>query len=229
MIQQNNFFDSSELCASCFSPVGPVDVCPVCGYQKNSKDDQDWNKLHPGTVIHERYVIGRSLGQGGFGITYLGFDLRLKTKLAIKEYYPSGLAVRNTANMTVMNATRDVVEDFRQGMDKFLEEARTVARFESHANIVSVRDFFECNGTAYMVMTYFEGKTMLKYLNERGGVIPFEEAIQILSPIMDALDTIHASGLIHRDISPDNIFMTNTGEIKLLDFGAAKSAMALVN
>lgn len=229
MLDQNHVFDSSELCTSCFSPGGSVDVCPVCGYQKNSKDDQDWNKLYPGTIIHERYVIGRSLGQGGFGITYLGFDLRLKTKLAIKEYYPSGLAVRNTANMTVMNATRDAAEDFRQGMDKFLEEARTVARFEAHPNIVSVRDFFEYNGTAYMVMTYFEGKTMLKYLNECGGVMSFEQAMQILSPIMDALDTIHASGLIHRDISPDNIFMTNSGETKLLDFGAAKSAMALVN
>ena len=229
MSEQSESFRSSGLCPSCFASVGGASVCTVCGYHQAGISDQDWNRLKPGTLIHGRYVIGRVLGQGGFGITYLGLDLRLKTKLAIKEYYPSGLAVRNTASRAVMNATVDAREDFQRGMEKFLEEARTLARFEDHPNIVSVRDFFEENGTAYMVMTYFEGRTMLKYLEEKGETLPFEEALGILSPVMDALDEVHASGLIHRDISPDNVFITHSGQVKLLDFGAAKSAMALVN
>ena len=228
MSQQVDIPELKGLCISCFSHVGENPVCPACDYSKNSAE-VDWNKIHPGTIIQDRYVIGRSLGQGGFGITYLGFDLRLKAKLAIKEYYPSGLAVRNTSNMTVMNATRDTEDDFKQGMDKFLEEARTLARFEGNENIVSVRDFFEYHGTAYMVMTYLEGYTMLKYLKDHGDVITFDEAMRILSPVMDALDVVHASGLIHRDISPDNVYLTSSGQSKLLDFGAAKSAMALVN
>ena len=119
------------LCPSCFSQTGGSPVCPVCGYSENSSED-DWGKLRPGTVIHDRYVIGHSLGQGGFGITYLGLDLRLKTKLAIKEYYPSGLAARNTTSMTVMNTSRDTADDFKLGMKKFLDEARTLALFDAH-------------------------------------------------------------------------------------------------
>ncbi|NBK23138.1 MAG: hypothetical protein EOM68_14045, partial [Spirochaetia bacterium] len=113
-------------------------------------------------------------------------------------------------------------------MEKFLEEARILARFEGQPNIVSVRDFFQENGTAYMVMTYLEGRTLLKYLDEKGGRISFGEAMETLSPVMDALDEVHAAGLIHRDISPDNIFITHNGQVKLLDFGASKSALNLM-
>lgn len=228
MSEASGAFNTMNLCPSCFAPKGGGAGCPVCGFEAGAAD-QNWNSLKPGTLIHGRYVIGRVLGQGGFGITYLGFDLRLNVKLAIKEYYPSGLAVRNTASRAVVNATVDVREDFQRGMEKFLEEARTLARFEDHPNIVSVRDFFEENGTAYMVMTYFEGRTLLKYLEENGGSLSFDEVLAILIPVMNALDEVHASGLIHRDISPDNIFITYSGQVKLLDFGAAKSAMALVN
>lgn len=228
MSEASGTFNTMNLCPSCFASKGESAGCPVCGFEEGTADP-NWNSLKPGTLIHGRYAIGRVLGQGGFGITYLGFDLRLNVKLAIKEYYPSGLAVRNTASRAVMNATVDVREDFQRGMEKFLEEARTLARFEDHPNIVSVRDFFEENGTAYMVMTYFEGRTLLKYLEEKGGTLPFDEVLTILIPVMNALDEVHASGLIHRDISPDNIFITYSGQVKLLDFGAAKSAMALLN
>ncbi|NCB27292.1 MAG: serine/threonine protein kinase, partial [Bacteroidia bacterium] len=152
----------------------------------------------------------------------------LGLKLAIKEYYPTGVAVRNTTSRMVISASPDAREDFHRGMEKFLEEARILARFEAQPNIVSVRDFFQENGTAYMVMTYLEGRTLLKYLDERGGRIPFGEAMETLSPIMDALDEVHAAGLIHRDISPDNIFVTHNGQVKLLDFGASKSALNLM-
>ncbi|MDY2985664.1 MAG: serine/threonine-protein kinase [Synergistes jonesii] len=221
---------SKNNCPSCFSPyTDGSGVCRLCGYDKNAQHEEDWNKLNIGTVLLGRYLIGQTLGQGGFGITYLGIDMRLGNKLAIKEYYPSGLAVRNTSNKTVMLASKEGIDDFKKGLGNFLEEARTLARFENHPNIVSVRDFFELNGTAYMVMNYLEGETMLQYLKKHGGKISFLEATKLLFPIMDALDEVHASGLIHRDISPDNVFITDTSQVRLLDFGAAKSAMALVN
>lgn len=217
-----------NLCWACFFEKGSAETCPACGYSETGSNE-DWNRLIPGTLIHGRYAVGRTLGQGGFGITYLSFDLLLETKLAIKEYYPSGLAARNSTTRTVLHASEDAREDFRKGLEKFLEEAKVLARFEGHPNIVTVKDFFEENGTAYMVMGYLEGSTLLRYLeNSDEGRIPFEEAMTILAPVMDALDEIHASGIIHRDISPDNIFLTQSGQVKLLDFGASKTALAIL-
>ncbi|NCB26781.1 MAG: serine/threonine protein kinase [Bacteroidia bacterium] len=227
MINKNTQFTLSGICPSCFHEKEGARTCPACGYNA-AASESDWNRLRPGTVLCERYVVGKALGQGGFGVTYLGLDTRLHAKLAIKEYYPSGVAARNSASRSVMHASDDMAEDFKRGMEKFLEEARTLARFEEHPNIVSVKDFFEENGTAYMVMNFVDGKTLAEHLKERGGRIPFDEAMSILSPLMDALDEIHASGTIHRDLSPDNIFITHGGLPKLLDFGASKSAFALM-
>ena len=226
MTALSDAFASSGLCPSCFSGTGGAQTCPVCGY--TPAGESDWNRLPPGTVLRERYAVGGALGQGGFGVTYLGLDLLLHTRLAIKEYYPSGICARNPENRSVRHASRDLEEDFKKGMEKFLEEARTLARFEDHPNIVSVKDFFEENGTAYMVMNYVEGKTLGEHLKERGGRVPFDEAMGILSPLMDALDEIHASGTIHRDLSPDNIYLTRYGQPKLLDFGASKSALSMM-
>ena len=226
MTALSDAFASSGLCPSCFSGTGGAQTCPVCGY--TPAGESDWNRLCPGTVLRERYAVGGALGQGGFGVTYLGLDLLLHTRLAIKEYYPSGICARNPENRSVRFASRDLEEDFKKGMEKFLEEARTLARFEDHPNIVSVKDFFEENGTAYMVMNYVEGKTLGEHLKERGGRIPFDEAMGILSPLMDALDEVHASGTIHRDLSPDNIYLTRFGQPKLLDFGASKSALSMM-
>jgi len=226
MTALSDAFASSGLCPSCFSGTGGAQTCPVCGY--TPAGESDWNRLCPGTVLRERYAVGGALGQGGFGVTYLGLDLLLHTRLAIKEYYPSGICARNPENRSVRFASRDLEEDFKKGMEKFLEEARTLARFEDHPNIVSVKDFFEENGTAYMVMNYVEGKTLGEHLKERGGRVPFDEAMGILSPLMDALDEIHASGTIHRDLSPDNIYLTRYGQPKLLDFGASKSALSMM-
>jgi len=223
---RNHSLFPSDLCPSCFSGSGGAQTCPVCGY--TPAGESDWNRLPPGTVLRERYAVGGALGQGGFGVTYLGLDLLLHTRLAIKEYYPSGICARNPESRSVRHASRDLEEDFKKGMEKFLEEARTLARFEDHPNIVSVKDFFEENGTAYMVMNYVEGKTLGEHLKERGGRIPFDEAMGILSPLMDALDEIHASGTIHRDLSPDNIYLTRYGQPKLLDFGASKSALSMM-
>jgi serine/threonine protein kinase len=214
------------LCPNCLEPNGGTFPCPACGFVP-SEEQEGWNRLRPGTLLQDRYLIGGILGRGGFGITYRGKDLRLELPLAIKEYFPAGLAARESTSRQVSASGSEDAEDFRQGMDRFLDEAKLLARFESHPTIVSVRDHFRANGTAYMVMPLLEGVTFERYLKNKGGRIPFEQALSILMPVMDALEQVHAAGLIHRDVSPDNIFITTSGQIRLLDFGAAKTAAAL--
>ncbi|MDO4987631.1 MAG: serine/threonine-protein kinase [Synergistes sp.] len=229
MAEQNGNVSQNDFCHACFAQISGRNPCPVCGYDAEKPQGEDFNKLSIGTILNGRYLIGRTLGQGGFGITYLALDMKLGTKTAIKEYYPSGLAVRNTGDKTVMVASEDSKHDYMEGLTKFLDEARILGRFDQNPNIVSVKDFFEYNRTAYMVMSYLEGGTMLQYLKAHNGKISFEEATRLLFPIMDALDIVHGANLIHRDISPDNVFITNDGQVRLLDFGAAKNALALAN
>lgn len=185
--------------------------------------------LPPGTVLHEKYLLGRALGQGGFGITYIARDLYLDRKLAIKEFFPRELSSRDQKTGQVTVYSEKQREQFRYGLEKFLEEGRTLARFEGHPNIVSVQNFFKEKNTAYLVMNYIQGIALNDYLGQRGEPLPFEEAMQIMMPVLDALKAVHDAGMLHRDISPDNIFMTAKGRVMILDFGAARHAMSAQN
>lgn len=178
--------------------------------------------LPPGTPLHERYRIDAVLGHGGFGITYLALDERLSVRVAIKEYLPRQMATRAEGQTRVSVFTGEPREHYLYGLKKFLEEAQAIARFGGHPSIVSCRDFFEANGTAYMVMPYLEGVTLKEFLEQKGGRIPYEIARDILLVVMDALKEVHRANLLHRDISPDNIFLTTARQVKLIDFGAAR-------
>jgi len=178
--------------------------------------------LLPGIDLNNRYIIEDVLGHGGFGITYSALDKLLNVKVAIKEYLPRQLATRAEDQTKVSIFTGESRKHYDYGLKKFLEEAQSVAQFSHHPNIVSARDYFETNNTAYMVMDYIEGVTLKEYLEQKGGKIPFEEAKAIMMPVMDALREVHSVGLLHRDISPDNIYITTTGQVKVLDFGAAR-------
>lgn len=172
----------------------------------------------------DRYLIGRVLGEGGFGITYIGCDLRLELKVAIKEYYPVDRATRNaSASLEVTNFIGPSAKSFERGKQKFLGEAQVMARLDKQQVIVNVRDFFEKNNTAYIVMEYIEGITFRELLEKKGGKIPAEELFPMVEPLFHALSIIHENGLIHRDISPDNLMLEN-GKIRLLDFGCAREA-----
>ncbi|WP_233144146.1 serine/threonine protein kinase [Lottiidibacillus patelloidae] len=203
---------------------GSDKVCSNCGWEEGTMPESPQH-LVPGTVLQEKYIVGRVLGQGGFGITYLGWDLHLDMKLAIKEYMPKDFATRSAGEEEVTFYTGYVKSQFNSGMDKFLEEAKIIAKYNNHPGIVSVRDFFKANGTAYLVMYYLEGVDLKNYLSQFGGKLPFDQALAIMTPVMDALATVHKDGILHRDISPDNIYITMQGEVKLLDFGAARHAM----
>jgi len=194
--------------------------CPHCGFDM-SREAQPAFALPWNTILHGRYIIGRVLGQGGFGITYVGWDLLLEIKVAIKEYYPTGQASRqNNSSRLVWNSTGGRAPE-GSGGDAFLKEARKMARISGVPEIVRVLDTFCDNETAYIIMEFVEGET-LKTLTEKFGTISFEDCVRMFMPLLEGLDKVHAQGLIHRDISPDNIMMQGDGSLRLLDFGAAK-------
>ncbi|MCD7819358.1 MAG: serine/threonine protein kinase, partial [Lachnospiraceae bacterium] len=209
-------------CYSCMERL-PEDAadCPVCGQEVHYKNAP--HQLPAGTILADRYLVGRVLGEGGFGITYIGRDLRLDMNDAVKEYYPAGTVNRHYLDSLSLSVSReDQKELFEQGREKFLQEARTLAKFSAEPSIVCVRDFFTENGTAYIVMEFLEGKSLQQYLAEHGR-LSFDRAYEMLEPVLSALDKVHAMGLIHRDISPSNLMLLNNGRVKLLDFGTARN------
>ena len=208
----------------CMTDKGENVICPHCGLNENDLGGASPAFIKPGYVLNDRYIVGIALGQGGFGITYIGFDKVLGQRVAIKEYYPSDIAQRVPGDRTVMPFTNSD-SNFEHGKQKFIDEARTLGRFSGYHGIVEVKDCFNANGTAYMVMQYLDGTDMKGYLNKRGGHLGEKESISILTPVIEALKEVHKAGVIHRDISPDNIFMTSDGQVKLIDFGAAKQAV----
>ena len=178
--------------------------------------------LRKETRLIGRYTIKSVLGQGGFGITYLGMDELYQRKVAIKEFFPQGIVTRNTEYEDTVTVTYvEEKADYEKGKERFLKEARTMAKFSKNEGIVKVLDFFEINNTAYIVMEYLEGVTLKQYLRENQRIAP-EDLIELLVPLIESLDEIHSQGMIHRDISPDNIMVLPDGRIKLMDFGAAR-------
>jgi len=181
------------------------------------------HELEQGAILAGKYLVGRVLGQGGFGITYIGWDIPANKKRAIKEYFPSDSVTRQGDRYTVMpHSSQGVPQLFAQGRDKFYSEAQNLARFDQAPDIVSVTDFFQENGTAYIVMEFIEGQTLKQYLNSLGRPLELADALALLAPVARSLEQVHTAGLIHRDVSPDNIMLTTDGTAKLLDFGAAR-------
>lgn len=178
--------------------------------------------LQRNTGLIGRYVIQEVLGQGGFGITYLGIDKLYGNKVAIKEYYPQKIAMRKAQYEDVVTVTSiEEKNNYDKGKKRFLDEAQVMARFNKNEGIVKILDFFEANNTAYIVMEYLEGITLKQYLGKYG-VLQFRKLIEMMLPLLEALIEIHSQGLIHRDISPDNIMVQHNGKLKLMDFGAAR-------
>ena len=219
--------DPNRLCLGCMNEWGhPDQPCPVCGFVQNWYEKPPrWLPLKH--ILNGKYMIGKVIGEGGFGITYIGWDLNLQVRVAIKEYFPVGLATRETGKgnghtITALPGVRQ--ENYRQGLEKFMTEAKNLSKFYNLKGIVAVKDFFFENDTAYMVMEFVAGITLGKYLKDHGGQITEQEVLQLLHPVMESLKVVHQSGIIHRDISPDNIMITKDGQMKLIDFGAARFA-----
>ena len=201
-------------------------VCPHCGYVQGTPAREAY-QLPPETILNGRYLVGCVLGFGGFGTTYIAWDLVLEKKVAIKEYMPSDFATRAPGETQLSVYDGELGEQFEAGLKSFIDESRRLAKFNHEDGIVHIFDSFLENGTAYIVMEYLEGKTLKEFLKERGGKITYEEAVGYILPVLKSLDAVHQTGIIHRDIAPDNIFLTNDGKVKLIDFGASRYATTL--
>jgi len=215
---------SQPRCLSCMSEL-TASPCPACGADPGSLPD---NQLYlpPGITLNNRYLIGKVIGVGGFGIVYLGWDTNLDVRVAVKEFLPKDIAGRSNDHVSLIPYSSNGRDDLQYGIQKFIEEAKSLAKFQDHPGIVKVNESFKANNTAYMVMQFLDGMTLKEYLKRQPGErMPFDVAVKALTPIMDALREVHKSGIVHRDISPDNIFITRQKQVKLLDFGAARYAM----
>lgn len=216
-------------CKSCFQNYDEsFGMCPNCGYVEGEPPAEVFC-LAPGTVIADRYIIGGMLGLGGFGITYKAWDKKLDTMLAIKEYYPSGLVNRQPGGSEIMLVATKREREFVYGKTRFLEEARNMAKFSTHKNIVNVFDFFEANNTAYIVMEFLDGKTLSQTIQQQNVPLPYDYCVSVATQVCAALKAIHKENILHRDVSPDNIMICNDGNVKLFDFGAARFSAGVEN
>ena len=195
--------------------------CPNCGYDP-VKEKRPEYALPRETILAGKYLVGKVLGQGGFGITYIGWDLALERKVAIKEYYPSGQVSRSPGTRSLTWYTNEPAVQAREdGMKMFLKEARKMVKADSIPGVVRVLDLFQENGTAYIVMDFVEGETLKNRL-KKTGPMAWTQAAPIFRPAIRAMEQVHQAGLIHRDLSPDNLMLTPNGDVKILDLGAAK-------
>ena len=214
----------NNYCMHCMGQLDANGNCPRCGTQTPAECAP--HQLVPGTILLGRYLVGETIGQGGFGITYIGRDLLLDELVAVKEFYPTGYANRNTGASDKVTVTGDKNGAlYEHGKERFLEEARILAKYRGEPGIVDVLNFFESNGTAYIVMEYLDGTDLYETL----ATTPTMDANWVFDafvPILDALERMHADHVYHRDVSPDNIMLLGDGTLRLMDFGAARSILA---
>lgn len=213
----------NKLCPHCFCETDR-DPCPECGFKKDSYK-RNSIFLNMGSILNNRYQIGGVLGTGGFGITYLAYDTNLKRKVAVKEYFPRNFASRDSGSTMISVSNASSKELFSKGAEKFYDEACLVAQFDSNPNIVRVSDYFRENNTVYFTMELLEGQTLKDNLEEKRIFSP-GEVVWLANGISNALEAAHSKKILHRDISPGNIMICKDGNVKLLDFGAARQFIA---
>ncbi|MBQ5319375.1 MAG: protein kinase [Oscillospiraceae bacterium] len=208
-----------NLCGNCFSELNG-EVCHNCGYI-NPADVQEPYALVVGTVLKDRYLIGKTIGKGGFGITYLSYDIKLDKTVALKEYFPRGMAVRASDNVTVEVLASEQINAFKEGQEKFSSEAAMLYQVKDCPEIIGMFDIFDANGTAYCVMEFVNGVTLKEYTSS-DGAITTNQAVYILKKLLPSLNILHKYNIIHRDITPENIILCHNGDVKLIDFGSAR-------
>lgn len=210
-----------NICPNCFSTHTFTNKCTVCGFSNAVK--RDIRALPVGIRLNKRYIVGRVLGIGGFGITYVVFDTETNERLAVKEYFPAEWAMRTPPDTQIVPNSQAKDSLYQHGQEVFVNEARILSKLKNVSSVVNVRNFFVENGTAYMVMELLEGYTLSGYLKSKGiKSMPYVMAGNIVKEIGTALHQVHAQMLLHRDVGPDNIMITNNGEIRLIDFGATR-------
>lgn len=218
--------DYNKLCMKCMHEK-ENEICEFCGFDPSGYKPEA-NVIPPPSVLYGRYLLGLPLGKGGFGVTYIAYDLKIGGICAIKEYLPETVSFRKDSDQQV-SVSESKLEDYRYGMGRFLEEARMLMQFSKSKNIINVMDCFEENNTAYYVMEYLKGQDLRTYTGGFRTKLDTAYGIRCMLQVMDGLEELHGQNIIHRDISPDNIYITHMGEVKLLDFGAARYSISQQN
>lgn len=212
--------DINRICLCCMDGErGPEQICPVCGCGPLVKQEPPY-ALQPESIVHGRYLVGRVLGQGGFGITYLAYDLVNNQKVVLKELFPT-MMVRRVPGATEVSVHKDP-DFFYKCRQRFVDEARIIYSFRDIPEIVDVYHAFIENNTGYYSMEFLNGQTLQSKLKHEKRAMTWEELLPVVSETGAALRAVHRKGSIHRDISPDNIFILHNGVVKLIDFGAAR-------
>lgn len=212
--------DLNCICLNCFGTVDPrTRVCPRCG--KRADEPTAVGALPYRTLLAGRYLIGTPLGRGGFGITYKAYDVQTCMCVAIKEFFPKGYTSRLPHSCLVEIGTGENAKAFNYWLTAFIQEAKVLTSIKHLEGIVGIHDFFLTNNTAYIVMEYLNGMSLHKFINGRGGRLHINETLNIMRPVIETLLRLHQHGIIHKDISPENIQIVDNRVIKLIDFGAA--------
>lgn len=210
-----------NLCMHCMTRKEmEQETCPKCGFiEKDYLPEK--HHLPPHTILKGQYMVGCVLGEGGFGITYIGWDMFLHLPVAIKEYFPSGVVIRDQGQHTVNVFAGKDEKSFLQGRERFFREAQKVARFDNNPGVVSVKNCFLKNGTAYIIMEYISGINLGSYAANHGGKLSMAETLRLLKTPILTLGELHRALTFHRDISPENLMLEPNGTVKLIDFGSA--------
>jgi len=218
--------DGVERCPRCFS-LWDETACSSCSYKATEEGRTSTSQLEQETILQGHYLIGSVLGAGGFGITYAAWDLKLDVPVAIKEFFPSGLAARDTSSTDEVetHASEENARAFAAGLNRFIREARVLALLNTCAEIVSIRDCIQENNTAYIIMEYLRGKNLFACATDSGGHVPPKELLPMMRAPIEALAKIHEMGMLHRDVSPENLMLEPDGHVKLIDFGAVMEYM----
>lgn len=211
-----------RLCPFCFQETMREGKCTACGYECERELDQNGH-LPPFFILNTKYLLGKKLGQGGFGITYLAKNMKTGVRCCIKEYYPAKLIRERKPDGTIILKEDADPAEYLDGLQRFMEEAQTLQELRDNVSVVDVLERFEENGTAYFVMELIEGCNLRAFKREHTEQQTLKMALQMLLLIGSALAEVHRFGMIHGDISPENILISQDGEIKLIDFGAARS------
>lgn len=226
--------DPNRLCMGCMEILEhPERPCPKCGFSKRGYRQPE-NGMPLYEIIDGKYMIGKVIGMGGFGITYIGWDFYQSKRVCIKEYFPHGVAKRHTEEYSSSQNYTYSIEVFTQnteqakhayigGLKSYIKEAENLSKFYLMPGIVSVRDFFYGNHTAYIVMEYIEGINLKQLARACGGTLEPDALFQMLRDVLRALHAVHGEGMVHRDISPDNIMVNREYQAKVIDFGAARN------
>jgi len=215
--------DTADLCPRCMTSMQGRERCPNCQFIPHAYTPAR-HHLPPFTILNGQYLVGCLLGEGGFGITYVGMDLRLRRMVAVKEFFPTGVVYRDNAQsnaVCVFSGSGEAI--FFHDREKFLEEAQMLARFDGNPGVVGVKNYFCENGTAYIIMEYVEGITLGALAERCNGRLPFQQVLRLLDLPMKTLAEMHRQNTFHRDISPENLMIANGGVVKLIDFGATRT------